>query len=206
MTGQAVGRFLVLEGPDGSGKSTQAARLLDWLAAAGRAAVHLRDPGTTRVGEKVREILLNPAHEELDPTAEALLFMASRAQLIAERIRPALAAGEIVVCERWLTSTVCYQGHAGGLDPASIWTMGEFASSGLVPDLTLVIDVEPEIGLARVGSAPDLVESRSRTFHEAVRRGYHRIVAEGRMNARLIEPGTPDEVSRAVREAVEDVL
>jgi len=206
MTEGTAGRFLVLEGPDGSGKSTQAVRLLSWLAASGRSAVHLRDPGTTRIGEKVREILLDPAHEELDPVAEALLFMASRAQLIAERIRPEREAGRIVVCERWLPSTVCYQGYAGGLDPAAIWKMGEFALGGLTPDLTLVLDVAPEIGLGRVGSEPDLVESRSRQFHEAVRDGYLRIAKEGRLNSRLILPGTPDEVARAIREAVDDVL
>jgi len=201
-----AGRFLVLEGPDGSGKSTQAARLVAWLVSRGREAVHLRDPGATRVGEKVREILLDPAHEELDPTAEALLFMASRAQLIAERIRPERERGRIVVCERWLPSTVCYQGYAGGLSPEAIWKMGEFASGGLSPDLTLVLDVEPETGLSRVGDEPDLMEQRSLEFHRAVRDGYLRIAEEGRMNARLIRPGTLDEVERAIREAVEDVL
>jgi dTMP kinase len=206
MSETVQGRFLVLEGPDGSGKSTQAARLAAWLASRGLTALHLRDPGGTRVGEKVREILLDPDHVELSPTAEALLFMASRAQLIAERIRPALGAGEIVVCERWLPSTVCYQGYAGGLDPEAIWKMGEFASGGLIPDLTLVLDVDAEVGLSRVDGEPDLVESRSLSFHEAVVRGYREIAREGRQHAQRVPPGTPDEVETAIREAVSDVL
>lgn len=206
MAEDGTGRFLVLDGPDGCGKSTQAARLAAWLEGTGRDVLHVRDPGATRVGEKVREILLDPAHEELEPVTESLLFMAARSQLIAERIRPALARGDIVVCERWLTSTVCYQGYAGGMDPLAVWRIGEFASGDLRPDLTLVLDVDPEVGLERVGAERDGFESRSLAFHAAVRDGFHRIVEGGRWTARLIPAGTPDEVADAIREAVLDVL
>lgn len=206
MTSDGTGRFLVLDGPDGCGKSTQARRLTAWFSTRGRTVLHVRDPGATRVGEKVREILLDPAHEELRPVTETLLFMAARAQLIAERIEPALAAGDVVVCERWLTSTVCYQGYAGGLDPEAIWSMGELATGGLSPDLTLILDVDPATGLGRVGATPDGFESRALSFHEAVRDGYHRIAAGGRLPATLIAAGSPDEVEAAVREAVIDVL
>jgi len=206
MAEDAAGRFVVLEGPDGCGKSTQSVRLARWLSEQGREVLHVRDPGATRVGEKVREILLDPAHGEFSPVTESLLFMAARAQLVAERIRPALERGAVVVCERWLTSTVCYQGYAGGLDPEAIWGMGEYATGGLRPDLTIVLDVDVETGLGRVGAEPDGFESRERAFHEAVRKGFHRIVSEGRLNAILVPPGTLAEVEDEVREAVADVL
>jgi dTMP kinase len=200
------GRFLVLEGPDGSGKSTQASRLLCRLENRGVSALHLRDPGSTRVGERIREILLDRSHTELAPRAEALLFMASRAQLVEEEIRPALEVGRVVVCERWLHSTVCYQGYAGGLDPEEIWRAGETASGGVVPDLALILDVEPEVGLRRLGDEPDLLESRSRDYHENVRAGYLEIARTGRQGSRLVPAGDPDTVADRIWEAVSHVL
>jgi dTMP kinase len=206
VTGALAGRFVVLEGPDGCGKSTQARDLVGRLRGEGRSVVHLRDPGSTRVGEKIRAILLDREHTELAPLTETLLFLASRAQLIEEEIRPALVRGDIVVCERWLHSTVCYQGHAGGLDPEVVWRLGEEASGGISPDLTLVLDVDPAVGLSRVGGEPDGMESRSRAFHECVRRGYLEVAAQGRMGARLVPAGTLEEVAERIREAVADVL
>ncbi len=132
--------------------------------------------------------------------------MASRAQLVAERIRPALAADRILVCERWVTSTVCYQGYAGGMDPDMIWDLAEIATEGLEPDLALILDVDARVGIGRISGEPDLVESRSLEFHERVRRGFQRIAGEGRMNARLVSPGTFDEMARAIDEAVDEVL
>ncbi|MHC4470371.1 MAG: dTMP kinase [Planctomycetota bacterium] len=200
------GRFLVLDGPDGSGKSTQALRLVARLAEEGLEPVHTRDPGGTRVGERIREILLDRSHTELDPLTESLLFMASRAQLVTEEIRPALERGRIVVCERWLHSTVCYQGFAGGLDPEEIWRAGETASGGIAPDLALILDVEPSVGLFRLGDEPDLLESRSREFHERVREGYLEIARSGRMGSRLVPASDPDTVAERIWEAVTHVL
>lgn len=200
------GLFLVLEGPDGCGKSTQARALAEWLEKGGRRVVHLRDPGSTRVGERVREVLLDREHAAMSPLTETLLFLACRAQLIEEEIRPALAAGATVVCERWLHSTVCYQGYAGGLDPEEVWRLGEAASGGVAPDLALILDVEVPVGLARLAAEPDGMESRPREFHERVRQGYLEIARTGRMASRLVPAGDPGEVSRRIREAVADVL
>lgn len=204
--GAPPGRFLVLEGPDGGGKSTQASRLTAWLRGRARTVLHLRDPGGTRLGERIREILLDREHVEIRPRTEALLFLASRAQLVEERIRPAIAAGEVVVCERWLHSTVAYQGYAGGMDPEEIWSMGRVAAGGLEPDLALVLDVPSAVGIARIPGERDLLESRSAAFHEAVRNGYLEIARAGRMGARLIAPGSVEQVERRIREAVDDVL
>jgi dTMP kinase len=132
--------------------------------------------------------------------------MASRAQLIEESIRPALDRGRIVVCERWVTSTVCYQGYAGGLDPDSIWELSGIATGGLVPDVALILDVDADRGIERISGEPDLVESRSRDFHRRVRAGFLEIAAAGRQNARLIPPGSLSEVTEAIGKAVDEVL
>ncbi|MCU0505070.1 MAG: dTMP kinase, partial [Chloroflexi bacterium] len=129
-------RFITLEGPDGSGKSLQARLLGDRLQAAGRDVMVTREPGGTRTGEQVREIVLG-AGRGLDPMADALLFSAQRAQHVAEVIRPALAAGRLVVCDRHRDSTICYQGYGSGLDVAAMRALQDLATGGLLPDLTL---------------------------------------------------------------------
>jgi len=202
----AGSRFIVLDGPDGCGKTTQTRILSENLALSGLPVLTVRDPGATRVGEKVRSILLDRAHTELTPMAECLLFMASRAQLINEKIRPALFAGTTVLCERWVTSTVCYQGYAGGLDPEAIWRLSEIATEALVPDLTLILDVDAGKGIRRISGVPDLVESRSLEFHQKVREGFFRIARESRLNARLVPSGRLAEGTTAIREAVDEVL
>ena len=132
--------FVSLDGLDGAGKSTQCRRLADWLRGRGRDVVECADPGGTHVGQVVRDVLLDPAHPLCLP-AEALLFMASRAQLVDEVIRPALTAGRTVVSDRYLLANVVYQGHAGGLDPQLLWTVGRLAIGDVTPDLTIVLDV-----------------------------------------------------------------
>ncbi len=204
--GSGTGRFVVLDGPDGCGKSTQARSLVEWLRLRGRTVRHLRDPGGTRIGERIRSILLDPVHREICPRAEALLFMASRAQLAAEEILPALRAGEVVVCERWVSATMAYQGAGGGLGAEALLAAGSIATGDLVPDLTLILDVDPAEGLARIGRSPDLMEARPVAFHERVRGEFLAIAAAGTLNARLIPAGPAGAVEAAVREAVRHVL
>jgi dTMP kinase len=166
------GRFFVLEGPDGSGKTTQVARLAGWLRSIGREVVTCREPGGTALGERLRSIVQERSDVAIGMRAEMLLFMTSRAQLVEEVIRPALGRGEVVVSDRFLLSNVVYQGYAGGLDVDDLWRVGLTATGGLLPDLTLVIDVPPEVAKARIGPARDRIEDRGDDYRGRVREGF----------------------------------
>jgi dTMP kinase len=182
--------FISLDGLDGTGKSTQCRLLADWLRGRGQTVTECADPGGTAIGTVVRDLLLHHRQEMALP-CEALLFMASRAQLTAEVIRPALAAGQVVVCDRFLLANVVYQGHAGGLEVERLWDLGRFATGGLEPDLTLVLDLPVEAALARRGRPPDRLESREAAFHERVRAGF---LAEARRRPeriRVVEASGP---------------
>lgn len=200
-----TGWFLVLEGADGCGKSTQAARLVERLRASGRAVRHLREPGSTRVGEGVRALLLDRGTGDLSSRTETLLYLAARAQLVAEVVRPALAAGETVVCERWTLSTEVYQGLAGGLGLAAVQGAAPLAEDGVRPARVLVLDVEVGRGLGRLTGAPDRMEAKGAAYHERVVLGYRRLAAE-RSDHVLIPTGTPDEVAVRVAAEVDALL
>jgi dTMP kinase len=163
--------FLSLDGLDGTGKSTQCRLLAEWLRAQGHRVVECADPGGTPVGDVLRELLLDH-RSELTPACEALLFMASRAQLVAEVIRPALEAGQVVISDRFVLANIVYQGRAGGLDPALLWEAGRLATGGLEPDLTLVLDLPVAAALGRRKGAADRVESRDGDYQERVRQGF----------------------------------
>jgi dTMP kinase len=172
----ARGAFFSLDGIDGTGKSTQCRLLADWLRGRGHEVTQCADPGGTTIGDALRSILLH-RHGEMTPTCEAMLFMASRAQLVAEVIRPALASGQTVVCDRFLLANVVYQGYGTRLDVDELWQIGRLGTGGLEPDLTLVLDLPLEIALLRRKRAPDRMESRAREYQERVREGF---LAEGR--------------------------
>ena len=165
------GLFLSLDGLDGTGKSTQCRLLADWLRAQGREVTLCADPGGTAVGDVIRTLLLEH-RGEMAVACEAFLFMASRAQLTTEVIRPALDAGRVVVADRYLLANVVYQGHAGGLDPVWLWDIGRLSTDGLEPDLTLVLDLPPEVARRRRGRPADRMESRADDFYERVRTGF----------------------------------
>jgi dTMP kinase len=176
---QAAGRnhahpgfFLVLDGPDGGGKTTQVVRLEAWLAGLGLDAVTCRDPGGTALGERVRAILLARDTVPISLRAEMLLYMASRAQLVDEVIAPALADGRVVVSDRYLLANIIYQGVAGGLLEEEIALVGMVATGGLLPDLTIVLDIAPDAASARVGGSRDRIEDRPLFYRERVRAGY----------------------------------
>jgi dTMP kinase len=177
-----AGLFVTFEGGEGSGKTTQLTALLLHLRAKGRVVVETRDPGGTPIGKQIREMLLDRENGRMAPVTELLLYEASRAQLVREVIRPTLAAGRVVLCDRFTDSTLAYQGYGRGLDHDLIRQLNGLATGGLTPALTFFLDLLPEAGLARIrgrqtGTREDRIEVEVLAFHQAVRRGYLAIAA-----------------------------
>jgi dTMP kinase len=164
--------FLSIDGPDGSGKSTQIQLLAQWLVAQGRDVLTCRDPGSTPLGEAVRGILLDRHDLAIHRRSEMLLYMAARAQLVEEVVRPALEQGNVVLSDRYLLANVVYQGHAGGLDVATLWEVGRSATGGLMPDLTIVLDLPVAAAASRMQRPLDRMELQGAEFHERVRQGF----------------------------------
>ena len=165
--------FFSLDGIDGVGKTTQMQLFCQWLADQRREVVTCRDPGSTPLGERVRDILLNSDHNTpIAPRSEMLLYMAARAQLVDEVIRPALQDGKTVVSDRFLLANVVYQGYAGGLDVAAIRDVGRVATDGVSPDCTFLLDMSPDSALDRMGDQLDRVESRGNAYREQLRQGF----------------------------------
>jgi len=166
------GVFISLDGLDGTGKSTQCQLLAERLRRTDLSVTTCTDPGGTELGAKLREILLFGREIGMGATAEALLFMASRAELVERVIRPAILAGHIVISDRYTLANVVYQGHAGGLNPDDIWKVGKITTEGLYPSLTLVLDLPVEMAAVRRGRAADRLESRGADYHQRVRDGF----------------------------------
>ncbi|MEX0820085.1 MAG: dTMP kinase [Pirellulaceae bacterium] len=166
------GLFFSFDGIDGVGKSTQMELFCDWLRGNGHDVVECRDPGGTQLGEALREIILHQHDMPICPVSEMLLYMASRAQLVAEVIRPALAAGKSIVSDRFLISNVAYQGHAGGVAVDEVWSVGAVATDGVRPDLTLMLDMPVEQASARLSRDLDRIEARGSEFLTRVRLGF----------------------------------
>ena len=166
--------FISFDGVDGVGKSTQAAQFVEWLQEQGHQVLRCRDPGSTELGERLRTLVLKDTEISIAAGSEMLLYMAARAQLVSEVIQPALAAGKVVVSDRFLLANVVYQGHAAGLDPQDIWDVGGVATGGLEPDLTVVLDMPLEKAVGRIGRELDRMEARGLEFLEKVRQGFLR--------------------------------
>ena len=172
--------FITFEGIEGSGKSTQIALLANRLRQAGRAVTLTREPGGSRIGLKLREILLHVENRDIVPRAELFLYLADRAQHVAQVVRPALARGEAVLSDRFVWSTIAYQGHGRGMDPARLLALNEEAVDGTWPDLNILLDLDPETGLARArGRNRDEGKSAAEGRFEAEALAFHRRVREG---------------------------
>lgn len=202
--------FITFEGPEGSGKSTQIALLSSYLRQQGFSVLTTREPGGTLIGDRARDCVHDVAHTMMAPTTELLLYSASRAQLVAEVIRPALAAGKVVLCDRFSDSTMAYQGYGRGLDLEDLAYITHFATGGLKPDLTLLLDIDVEKGLARRvrgGGEMNRLDLETIEFHNRVRRGYHNLAAaEPERWVVIAADGAAEAVQVDIRRVVEGRL
>jgi dTMP kinase len=167
-----AGKFITFEGSEGSGKSTQAALLIDYLKSRKVSVTLLREPGGVKISENIRKLLLDVNNTGMGDECETLLYMAARAQMVKEVLEPQLKSGKIILCDRFLDSTIAYQGYGNGIDIKTIEKLGLFATRGLEPDLTILFDISSEKGLSRAGDKKDRIESRSLEYHKRVRNGY----------------------------------
>ena len=178
MKSKLQGKFLVLDGPDGCGKSTQAKLLAQWLKEQDATVDSFRDPGDTAIGEKIRQILLNPEYLAMSTPTEVLLYMAARTQLWTEKIAPALERNRCVVLDRWLSSTCAYQGYAGGFGMDKVINIAQDCLEKVWPDLTIILDIDPKIGLTRLQREFDRIEQKGDGYHQRVREGFLQLAGQ----------------------------
>jgi len=204
------GRFITFEGPEGCGKTTQVGLLASWLTSQGLDLVVTREPGGTPIGEKIRDLLHDRHHTEMTPEAEILLYSAARAQHVARVIRPALEAGKLVLCDRFYDSTYAYQGYGRGLPMEALRHITTFATGGLTPDLTVYLDVAPEVGLRRrqkSGEALNRLDLEALDFHRRVRAGYLDLISAEPNRWRAVDAsGSIETVQSIIRGVVMDML
>lgn len=201
------GIFITFEGSEGSGKSTQARLLVSYLKAKRKRVLHIREPGGVEISEHIRKILLDVKSVKMTKICETLLYMAARAQLVEEVIAPALRRGAIVVCDRFLDSTIVYQGYGHGIDIGFIKDIGGFVTAGIKPDMTFVFDIAVKHGLLRTGRKKDRIERRSLNYHNRVRRGYLTIARQEPRRIKLVKAiGSRAQIQKIIRKSVEKLL
>ena len=199
--------FFSLDGIDGVGKSTQMELFVEHLKAVGLDVVTCRDPGSTQLGEAIREILLQDRDTPIGGSTEMLLYMAARAQMVAEIIKPALAMGKVVVSDRYLLANVVYQGWAGELAPEAIWKVGKIATDDVRPDRILLLDLPPTAAAERIGSEPDRMESRGTSYQEALRKGFLEEASRDPERITVLDAhGTVEEVAARIQAAASEFL
>ncbi|MDD5155587.1 MAG: dTMP kinase [Candidatus Omnitrophica bacterium] len=181
------GKFITFEGSEGSGKSTQSRLLYQYLKDKGYKVIYLREPGGTKISEKIRDILLDAKNTSMQPVCETLLYMAARSQLVDKVIRPALLGGKLVICDRFLDSTLAYQGYGLGIDIKTIKCIGDFATAGIKPDLTIFLDLPVRDGLKYRHGIKDRIEKRSLNYHTRVRNGYLELAARQPRRIKIVK-------------------
>jgi dTMP kinase len=203
---RAKGLFITIEGPEGSGKTTQASLLRERLESLGQSVVCVREPGGTVLGEKIRELLLGADDDPMSPEAELMLFLSARAQLVSLVIEPALCSGKIMICDRYSDSTVAYQAFGRGLDRDAVESANRIASGSLVPDLTILLDVDVAVGLSRVRT-PNRFDAETEEFHRRVRSGFLAIASEEPDRVKIVDASrTEGEVAQDVWRIVEGAV
>ncbi len=201
--------FITLEGPEGSGKTSQIGPLADFLRQKGYDVLTLREPGGTAISEQIREVLMNLKNTSMHPRTEILLFLASRAQLVEEVMRPALEAGKVILCDRYTDSTLAYQGYGQGLDLAMLRSMLKFATGGLQPDLTILLDVDTQCGLHRKQNAGEWtrMDAYTEEFHRRVRAGYKELMCQEPERWASVDAGqAPGMVQSDLRQVIQSRL
>lgn len=202
--------FITLEGPEGSGKSTQLSLLAAFLEESGYSVVATREPGGTDIGDQIRDVLHDVRNTAMKPETEFLLYSASRAQLVREVINPALADKKVVLCDRFADSTIAYQGYGRGLDLEALRAITRFATGGLVPDITFLLDIDVQEGLnRRINGADEMnrLDLEAIAFHQRVRDGYHQMAAAEPDRWVVVDAGqSPEEIQRELRAITLDRL
>ena len=199
--------FFVFDGMDGAGKTTQLQLFAEWLAEKRCNVLVCKDPGTTDLGDALRKLLLGDHSVEIHMRSELLMFMTARAQLVDEVIRPALAAGKVVVCDRYVFSTVVYQGYGGEIDPDKVWELNEFATDGLKADMTFIFDLDVETALSRLGASRDRMESRGKEYFEKLRAGFITESKRWPDSVELIDAtGSVDDIQLRLREIASPII
>ena len=200
--------FITFEGPEGSGKSTQLKLLEEWLGERGHDVLATREPGGTSISESVRAILLDPANTEMRPVTEILLFSAARAQIVAQVIRPHMERGGVVLCDRYADSTLAYQGYGRGLDLDTLRAITAFATGGLVPQLTVYLDIAIEDGLRRKSAQEwNRLEAQTLAFHRRVREGYLEMAAAEQERWLVLDAAQPiADVQSAIRKRIDPLV
>jgi dTMP kinase len=201
------GKFITFEGAEGSGKSTQAALVLEYLQAKKMPVQLLREPGGVKISENIRKLLLDVNNTGMGDECETLLYMAARAQMVKEILEPQLQASRIVLCDRFLDSTIAYQGYGNGIDIKTIEKIGQFATRGITPDLTILFDIEPEKGLSRAGQKKDRIEARSLEYHSRVRHGYLELSKQypGRIKVVKVD-AAQEEIFKRIKRHIDELL
>jgi len=203
----STGLFVALEGGEGAGKSTQVDLLQRWLTGLGREVVVTREPGGTPLGRRLRELLLDPSTGALAARTEALLYAADRAEHVQDVIRPALRAGAVVLTDRYIDSSIAYQGAGRSLDPADIAKLSAWATEDLLPDLTVVLDIDPQVGLRRFDAPLDRLEAEPLSFHVAVRNGFLALAEQHAVRYLVVDATQdPDLVQAHIRERLSGLV